>query len=84
MALRTADGGALVFFSSHHFVKQTAAQGASVPAPNANVRALTTGEIKQTLTMEFVANQVAVDPAGAGGRVSVLARVEGLTSAKGE
>ncbi|MEU3506738.1 hypothetical protein ABZ733_02290 [Streptomyces longwoodensis] len=84
VALRTADGGALVFFSSHHFVKQTAAQGASVPAPNANVRALTTGEIKQTLTMEFVANQVAVDPAGAGGRVSVLARVEGLTSAKGE
>lgn len=27
LALRTADGGALVFFSSHHYVKQTAAAG---------------------------------------------------------
>ncbi|MFI2435707.1 hypothetical protein [Streptomyces sp. NPDC018693] len=83
VALRTADGGAVVFFSSRHFVKQTAAQGAAVPTPNANVRALTTGEVKQSLTMEFVANSVAVDPAGPG-KVSVLGRVEGLTAAKGE
>ncbi|MFH8803492.1 hypothetical protein ACH4F6_28460 [Streptomyces sp. NPDC017936] len=86
LALRTADGGTLVFFSTHHYVKQTAAAGASVPAPNQNVRALTTGEITRSLTMEFVANEMAVAPAkGSGdGKVSVLSRLEGLTAAKGE
>ncbi|MFI1703347.1 hypothetical protein [Streptomyces griseoruber] len=86
LALRTADGGALVFFSSHHYVKQTAAAGASVPAPNVSVKALTTGEIKQSLTMEFVANEIALDPVkGSGdGKVSLLSRLEGLTAAKGE
>ncbi|MDQ0683376.1 hypothetical protein QFZ66_006193 [Streptomyces sp. B4I13] len=86
LALRTADGGALVFFTTHHYVKQTAATGAAVPTPNQNVRALTTGEIKQSLTMEFVANEVALAPAkgSAGGKVSLLSRLEGLTTAKGE
>jgi hypothetical protein len=86
LALRTADGGALVFFTTHHYVKQTAAAGAAVPTPNASVRALTTGEIKQSLTMEFVANEVAIAPAkGSGdGKVSLLSRLEGLTAAKGE
>ncbi|MFF4584314.1 hypothetical protein [Streptomyces sp. NPDC001388] len=86
LALRTKDGGALVFFSTHHYVKQTAAAGASVPTPNESVRALTTGEIKQSLTMEFVANELALDPAkGSGdGKVSLLSRLEGLTGAKGE
>ncbi|MFF7329040.1 hypothetical protein ACIQU5_03650 [Streptomyces sp. NPDC090306] len=86
LALRTADGGALVFFATHHYEKQTAAQGTTVPAPSANVRALTTGEIKQSLTLEFVSNQVALDPAkGAAGQgVNVLGRVQGLTGGKGE
>ncbi|MEU5099531.1 hypothetical protein [Streptomyces sp. NPDC020996] len=85
LALRTADGGALVFFTTRRFEKQTAAPGASIPTPNESVRALTTGEIKQSLTMEFVSNEVAVDPAkGSGGeQVSVLSRLEGLTSAQG-
>ncbi|MFF3844103.1 hypothetical protein [Streptomyces sp. NPDC002328] len=86
LALRTADGGALVFFATHHYVKQTAATGTSVPAPNQNVRALTTGEVGRTLTMEFVANEVAVVRGGsAGGKgVSLLSRLEGLTAARGE
>ncbi|MGV9507271.1 hypothetical protein ACWDQZ_16855 [Streptomyces tendae] len=82
LALRTEDGGALVFFASRHFEKQTAARGASVPTPNKDVLALTDGEIKQSLTMEFVSNEVALDPAD--GQVSVLGRVQGLTSGKGE
>ncbi|CAM5292098.1 Lipoprotein OS=Streptomyces tendae OX=1932 GN=GUR47_11085 PE=4 SV=1 [Streptomyces tendae] len=82
LALRTKDGGALVFFTSRHFEKQTAARGASVPTPNKDVLALTDGEIKQSLTMEFVSNEVALDPAD--GPVSVLGRVQGLTSGKGE
>ncbi|MGW8060942.1 hypothetical protein ACVV2G_01365 [Streptomyces ziwulingensis] len=86
LALRTKDGGALVFFSSRHFEKQTAASNASVPTPNKDVLALTEGEIKQSLTMEFVSNEVALAPAeGSGnGQVVVLGRVQGLTSAKGE
>ncbi|MEU3779001.1 hypothetical protein [Streptomyces sp900129855] len=82
LAVRTADGGALVFFTTHHYMKQTAAAGATVPTSNRNVQALTTGEVKQSLTMEFVASGVAVDPAK--GKVSVLSRLEGLTGAKGE
>ncbi|MCZ9339952.1 hypothetical protein NGM37_19505, partial [Streptomyces sp. TRM76130] len=80
------DGGALVFFTTRHYEKQTAARGASVPTPNEDVLALTDGEIKQTLTMEFVSNEVALDPAGdsAQDEVSILGRVQGLTSAKGE
>ncbi|MEV5934365.1 hypothetical protein ACIQCD_00545 [Streptomyces sp. NPDC093250] len=83
LALRTEDGGALVFFTTRHFEKQTAAQGASVPTPNKDVLALTTGEIRQSLTMEFVSNEVALDPP-ADGAVEVLGRIQGLTSAKGE
>ncbi|MFK4146648.1 hypothetical protein [Streptomyces sp. NPDC004065] len=85
LALRTTDGGALVFFASHHYEKQTAAAGASVPAPNQDVRALTTGEIKQSLTMEFVSNEVALDPptAGPARQIALLGRIQGLTSAQG-
>ena len=40
-------------------------------------------KIKQSLTMEFVSNQAALDPKGSG-PVAVLGRVQGLTSAQGE
>ncbi|GAA3236524.1 hypothetical protein GCM10020256_55250 [Streptomyces thermocoprophilus] len=85
LALRTADGGALVFFASRHYRKQTAAAGATVPAQNKDVLALTKGEIKQSLLMEFVSNEVALDPkkGSATSQVHVLGRVQGLTSAQG-
>ena len=73
-----------MFFTTRHFQKQTAAPGTSVPTPNKNVRALTKGEIKQSLTMEFVSNEVALDPMRGTDTVSVLGRIEGLTGAKGE
>ncbi|MFF6954378.1 hypothetical protein ACFZAD_37855 [Streptomyces iakyrus] len=82
LALRTADGGALVFFTTRHFEKQTAYAGTSVPTPNKNVLALTKGEIKQSFTMEFVSNEVALDPKGQG-KVTILGRIQGLTSAEG-
>lgn len=86
VGLRTADGGALVFFATHRFEKETAAAGTEIPAPGAEVQALTKGEINQSLTLEFVSNQVVIDPLKGSGRgqVSVLGRVEGLTGAKGE
>ncbi|MEU0003638.1 hypothetical protein ABZ079_04845 [Streptomyces sp. NPDC006314] len=83
LALRTADGGALVFFTTHHYQKQTAAAGTSVPVPNKDVQALTKGEVKQSLTLESIANEAALDPAGSG-PVRVLGQVQGLTSAQGE
>ncbi|MGV9338065.1 hypothetical protein [Streptomyces sp. NPDC003688] len=82
LALRTVDGGALVFFASRYYEKQTAAAGTSVPVTDQDVRALTKGEVKQSLTMEFVSNETALVPAGSG-RVSILGRVQGLTSARG-
>lgn len=84
LALRTADGGALVFFCTHHYQKQTAAPGTSIPTSQ-DVLALTKGEIKQSLTMEFVSNGVALDPAKGTGdqQVTMLGRIEGLTSAEG-
>ena len=85
LALRTADGGALVFFTNRRYAKQTAFEGTSIPTQTASVKALTTGEIKQSLTLEFMSNGVALDPKrGSGsGQVSVLSRLEGLTSAQG-
>ncbi|MEU3843334.1 hypothetical protein AB0E88_25240 [Streptomyces sp. NPDC028635] len=85
LALRTADGGALVFFTTRHYQKQTAAPGVTVPDPGRDVLALTSGEIKQSLTMEFVSNEVALDPPRTSGRseVSVLGRTQGMTSAQG-
>ena len=83
LALRTADGDALAFFASRHFEKQTAAPGASVPVPSKSVEALTEGEIKQSLTLEFVSNEVALVPKGSG-KVDVLGRIQGMTAAKGE
>ncbi|WP_328683702.1 hypothetical protein OG226_34450 [Streptomyces sp. NBC_01261] len=82
LALRTADGGAFVFFSTRYFQKETAAEGTSVPTQNKDVQALTTGEGEQSLTLQLVSNQVALDPRR-GGKVSVLGRIEGLTSAQG-
>ncbi|MFE7440761.1 hypothetical protein ACFU7X_09890 [Streptomyces chartreusis] len=83
LALRTADGGALVFFATRYYEKRTAYAGTSVPSPGKAVEALTEGEIKQSLTMEFVSNEVALDPKGSG-KVDLLGRIQGLTSAKGE
>ncbi|MEV0484398.1 hypothetical protein AB0I69_27760 [Streptomyces sp. NPDC050508] len=82
LALRTADGGALVFFTTRYFQKETAAEGTSVPTQNKDVQALTTGEVEQSLTLQLVSNEVALDPKR-GGKVSVLGRIEGLTSAQG-
>jgi hypothetical protein len=85
LALRTRDGGALVFFTTRHFVKQTAHEGARLPERSASVDALTEGEVRRSLTMEFVSNQAALDPPRAtGDKVAVLGRIQGMVSAKGE
>lgn len=84
LGLETADGGALVFFSSKHFEQQTAAKGLR-PVVSQDVAALLTGEVRSTLTKERVSSQLVYVPKkGAGtGKVIVLNRVPGLTAAKG-
>ncbi|MER6101151.1 hypothetical protein ABT115_02075 [Streptomyces sp. NPDC001832] len=84
LGLKTDDGGALVFFSSKHFERQTAAKGLRPPL-NADVEALLTGEVKSTLTKERVSSQLVFVPKkGAGdGKVVVLNRLPGLTAAQG-
>ncbi|MEV6024022.1 hypothetical protein [Streptomyces sp. NPDC052036] len=82
LGLRTTDGGALVFFATRRYEKQTAAPGVNINVTDPSVKALLTGEVKQSLTQEFVSNQAVVDPKQ--GQVRFLSRVEGLTGAKGE
>ncbi|MEU1144097.1 hypothetical protein ACFYO9_13985 [Streptomyces sp. NPDC005863] len=84
LGLRTVDGGAMVFFSTRHFEKQTAFKGLS-PKVDADAKALLKGEVRQTLLLDRVSNQVVVDPKRSdGGKVAFLSRIQGLTGAKGE
>ncbi|WP_326681218.1 hypothetical protein [Streptomyces sp. NBC_01237] len=86
LGLATEDGGALVFFSSKHFERQTAAKGLR-PEVNADVEALLTGEVRSSLTKERVSSQLVYVPrrggGDSGGKVRVLNRLPGLTSAQG-
>ncbi|MGV2917986.1 hypothetical protein [Streptomyces alfalfae] len=84
VGLRTEDGGAMVFFSTHHYEKQTAAKGTDLKL-DPDVKALLKGDAKQAVTLERVSNQVVVDPAESdGGKVAFIGRIQGLTGAKGE
>ncbi|GHE58551.1 putative lipoprotein [Streptomyces longispororuber] len=82
VGLRTRDGGALVFFSTHHYEKQTASKGLTVPV-QPDVKALMKGEAKQSVTLERVSNQVSLTPEGSG-EVKILSRMQGLVGATGE
>ncbi|MFD9907071.1 hypothetical protein [Streptomyces sp. NPDC059063] len=82
VGLRTRDGGALVFFSTHHYEKQTASTGRNVPV-EPDVKALMKGDAKQSVTLERVSNQLSLTPKGKG-KVTILSRMQGLVGAKGE
>ncbi|MFC8126357.1 hypothetical protein [Streptomyces sp. NPDC057302] len=82
VGLRTQDGGAMVFFSTHHYEKQTAAKGVNLTV-DPEVKPLLTGEVKQSVLLERVSNQLVLDPTGSG-KVTFLSRIQGLTGAKGE
>ncbi|GGU18632.1 putative lipoprotein [Streptomyces lavendofoliae] len=84
LGLATRDGGALVFFATRFYDRQVAAKGYR-PKVSPEVRALMTGEVRSTLTKEWVSSQaVLVKPAGAAAdQVTVLGRLQGVTSATG-
>ncbi|MFD6423439.1 hypothetical protein [Streptomyces sp. NPDC060198] len=84
--LATKDGGALVFFSSKHYERQTTAQGLK-PEVNRDTQALLSGEVKNSLTKERVSSQLVYVPArgaAGGAKVTVLNRLPGLVAATGE
>jgi hypothetical protein len=83
--LRTADGGALIFFTSHHHTKETYADGYKPPVKDPLVKALMTGTPEQSVTYVRVSEQaVKVPSKKEGGKITFLNRIDGLTSAKGE
>lgn len=83
-ALRTKDGGAMVFFASQHHTKQTVASGYT-PRVNEVVEAMMEGEPKQSVrTIRYSQQTATVPPKGESGQVTFLDRIDGLTGAKGE
>ncbi|MFI0925528.1 hypothetical protein ACH4TP_16575 [Streptomyces sp. NPDC021012] len=84
LGLRTRDGGALVFFATRYFERQTAAKGYR-PKVGPDTKALLTGEIKNTVTREWVSSQAAlVKPTGtARNGVTVASRLQGVVGAEG-
>lgn len=85
VALRTEDGGALVFFASHHTAKITMLRPGVAPPVNAYTKALMTGAAKKSVTLGRVARQAVVVPAKKdGGRIVFRSRVIGLVAARGE
>ncbi|MQS06661.1 hypothetical protein [Streptomyces alkaliphilus] len=81
VGLRTVDGGALVFFTSHHHEKKTWAEG-ETPVVDEYVEALMEGAAERSVTSERLSIQAAAVPAD-GGPVRVLARIAMTVGAKG-
>lgn len=80
LALATKDGGAMVFFATRLFDRQTAAKDYK-PEIGASVKPLLTGEVKSSLTQESVVSEAAVVPRS--GPVVVTGRLQGVIGAEG-
>jgi hypothetical protein len=86
VGLRTADGGALVFFATRHQARSTFRAGYRL-AIDPDTRALMTGTPRTSVTLSRVAQEAATVPRGGGrgrGRVAFVSRLVGLVAAKGE
>jgi len=84
VALRTADGGALVFFGTRHQSRATYRAGYQLTI-DPDTKALMTGTPKTSVTLSTVGQQlVTVPKAGGSAKVVFVSRVVGLVSAKGE
>ncbi|MDB1087809.1 hypothetical protein PJ985_09560 [Streptomyces sp. ACA25] len=81
-ALRTADGGALVFFGSHHHERKTMAEGEPLVVDQ-YVEALLESPAERTLTTVRMAMQVAHVPAAGDEGIALLNRISGAVSASG-
>lgn len=83
VALRTADGGALVFFGTRHQSKSTYRAGYQLSVDQ-DTRALMTGTPRTSVTLSHVAEQLVAVPASGGtGRITFVSRLVGLVAAAG-
>ncbi|MET8973668.1 hypothetical protein ACIQK9_10750 [Streptomyces hydrogenans] len=84
LALATEDGGALVFFASRHYERQTTAKGYR-PKVGPELKALMKGEVVNTVTKEWMSSQVVlVKPAGTEkDAVTFAGRLQGVVSVEG-
>lgn len=83
-ALRTADGGALVLFTTRHSWKVTAATGIPLPPPGKYSKTLMSGTPKRSLTRTGIAEQAAVVAADRDGTTTIINRIMGVIAARGE
>ncbi|MEE4545942.1 hypothetical protein V2S66_28720 [Streptomyces sp. V4-01] len=86
-ALRTKDGGALVFFGTRHQSRSTYRAGYDLTI-DAGTRALMTGAPKTSVTLSHVGQQLVTVPrtaagGAAAGRVEFVSRLVGLVGAQG-
>ncbi|MEU5050845.1 hypothetical protein [Streptomyces sp. NPDC021096] len=86
LALRTRDGGALVFFTAHHRERRTMVKGVRPEVTDPRTKALLRGELKQAVTYTRISESAVQVPrrAADGGQVVFLNRIESLTAARGE
>jgi hypothetical protein len=82
VAVRTADGGAMVMFTTHHFDRQTVAPGFT-PSVDPLVEALMEGTPETSVTRTWVAMETALVPEGEGD-ATIINRFSGVVSAEGE
>ncbi|SFE99912.1 hypothetical protein SAMN05216251_107148 [Actinacidiphila alni] len=84
VALRTKDGGALVFFAGRHQTRATYREGYRLTIDQ-DTQALMTGTPRTSVTLSRLGQQaVTVPPADApGAKVTVLSRLAGLVAATG-
>jgi hypothetical protein len=87
-ALRTKDGGALVFFGTRHQSKSTYRAGYNLSI-DAGTRALMTGTPKTSVTLSHVGQQLVTVPRAAAGsagaaQITFVSRLIGLVGAQGE
>jgi hypothetical protein len=84
VALRTRDGGAVVFFATRHRSRSTYRAGYRLRV-DPDTRALMTGTPRTSVTLSRVAQQAVTVPGGGGtGQVVFISRLVGLISAQGE
>ncbi|WP_329131178.1 hypothetical protein OG552_09425 [Streptomyces sp. NBC_01476] len=84
VALRTKDGGALVFFGTRHQSRATYRAGYRLTV-DPDTKALMTGTPKTSVTLSTVGQQlVAVPESGGSAKVTFLSRVTGLVAATGQ
>ncbi|WP_234440823.1 hypothetical protein [Streptomyces rimosus] len=84
VALRTKDGGALVFFSTFYHQQKTVSEGSRINIP-AEIKGIMDGPAKESSRMTFTTlseQVVKVPAAGAAEKVAFLHRLEAKTSAK--